>query len=293
MKISQKQTSLFTKETLTSLQEDSHVNHTHKQESDLGKRTADISGRKCSEQLKKLNQFTLWAKMFVDLLIGMEGWSSTKCVLTWKIVGTKYNRYYFQLVPSVRHIEEIEYGLLPTPQVMDIRTDTRKPQDRSEAANRGGCSNLREWTANGMLPTPRAAAAAGNTSNNRNKGNLEDAIAKMMLPTPQQRDWNKPENPKDYQKRKELWSKKGINLQLTLPQYIQNNLLPTPQAQEGEKITGTENQDSLTKRARLMTGQTSQLNPLFVEEMMGFPLNWTALPFQSGGKNQSKDMEMQ
>ena len=34
-------------------------------------------------------------------------------------------------------------------------------------------------------------------------------------------------------------------------------------------------------------GGTSQLNPLFVEEMMGFPLMWTALPFlsPSGDKN--------
>ena len=39
-----------------------------------------------------------------------------------------------------------------------------------------------------------------------------------------------------------------------------------------------------TKMARSETGKTSQLNPLFVEEMMGFPKNWTALPFQSGEK---------
>jgi hypothetical protein len=32
------------------------------------------------------------------------------------------------------------------------------------------------------------------------------------------------------------------------------------------------------------SGKTSQLNPLFVEEMMGFPENWTVSPFQSGGK---------
>ncbi|WP_374692586.1 DNA cytosine methyltransferase [Bacteroides thetaiotaomicron] len=40
-------------------------------------------------------------------------------------------------------------------------------------------------------------------------------------------------------------------------------------------------------------GRTSQLNPLFVEEMMGFPLMWTTLPFlsQNGDRNQLKDME--
>ena len=70
-------------------------------------------------------------------------------------------------------------------------------------------------------------------------------------------------------------------------------MLPTPIAQEHDKITGKENQDSLTKRARQITGKTSQLSPLFVEEMMGFPKNWTVLPFQSGEENPSKHTETQ
>jgi DNA (cytosine-5)-methyltransferase 1 len=32
-------------------------------------------------------------------------------------------------------------------------------------------------------------------------------------------------------------------------------------------------------------GKSSQLNPLFVEEMMGFPKNWTLSPFRTGEKN--------
>jgi hypothetical protein len=39
------------------------------------------------------------------------------------------------------------------------------------------------------------------------------------------------------------------------------------------------------------TGKTSQLNPRFVAEMMGYPVNWTELPFQSGEQNLSKDTE--
>ena len=67
---------------------------------------------------------------------------------------------------------------------------------------------------------------------------------------------------------------------------VGTKLLPTPMAQEHDKITGKENQDSLTKRARQQTGKTSQLSPLFVEEMMGFPKGWTASPFQSGEESQ-------
>ena len=61
---------------------------------------------------------------------------------------------------------------------------------------------------------------------------------------------------------------------------ISVGLLPTPMAADcGVKSTGTERQDSLTKRARQMTGETSLLNPLYVEEMMGYPSGWTMKPF--------------
>jgi hypothetical protein len=69
-------------------------------------------------------------------------------------------------------------------------------------------------------------------------------------------------------------------------------LLPTPTAADHPgKNTGKMNQDSIPKRIRDSGGQTSQLNPLFVEEMMGFPENWTLLPFLNGETNLSKPME--
>ena len=109
----------------------------------------------------------------------------------------------------------------------------------------------------GLLPTPRANKVNGLDLNNeklaqRNKSNLEEEVAK----------------------------------------WVTSGLLPTPQASEGKKIAGKENQDSLTKRARMITGKTSQLNPRFVAEMMGFPPNWTELPFQNGETNPLKPMEM-
>ena len=69
-------------------------------------------------------------------------------------------------------------------------------------------------------------------------------------------------------------------------------MLPTPIADDNPaKNTGKRKQDGLQKRAFQMTGKTSQLNPRFVGEMMGFPPNWTELPFQSGETNQSKHLE--
>lgn len=81
-------------------------------------------------------------------------------------------------------------------------------------------------------------------------------------------------------------------------------LLPTPCATEATKFTKTFNPNSqmgksLTALAisgmipspsskKKTSGKTFQLNPLYVEEMMGFPLMWTALPFLSlnGEQNQ-------
>ena len=79
-------------------------------------------------------------------------------------------------------------------------------------------------------------------------------------------------------------------------------MLPTPttrdwkgkQANEYKQDRGEETEfkmQSLCGVAEKMaepTSKPSQLNPQFVEEMMGFPENWTASPFQSGEMNQSK-----
>jgi hypothetical protein len=91
------------------------------------------------------------------------------------------------------------------------------------------------------------------------------------LPTPQARDYRSP---------KRVNSQSSyLMLNETIHKAELSGLIPTPAAAEGTKITGNENQDSLTKRVRQQTGKTGQLNPLFVLEMMGFPSNWTLLPF--------------
>jgi hypothetical protein len=79
-------------------------------------------------------------------------------------------------------------------------------------------------------------------------------------------------------------------------------MLPTPTATSDVKggctRTDTKRQnDTLAHAMHQATGAeagtTSQLNPLFVLEMMGFPPDWTLLPFLSGEQNQSKQQETQ
>lgn len=70
-----------------------------------------------------------------------------------------------------------------------------------------------------------------------------------------------------------------------------HGLLPTPTA--SDKYTGT-TKDQKDGRSRMSAlkqniahqyGRNSLLNPRFVSEMMGFPVDWTVLPFLNGGKN--------
>jgi len=119
----------------------------------------------------------------------------------------------------------------------------------------------------GMLPTPRVKGH-GNSHQRIEDGKIDDltTMAKRgMLPTPCTRD---------YKGDRKLTDGKNIT-------------------QNGEEM-GL----SLEQKARILldipkaTSKTSQLNPLFVAEMMGFPPDWTVLPFQSGETNQSRDTEM-
>jgi hypothetical protein len=232
------------------------------QESDSAKKMRDISGRKCCEQLEKFNHVGLWVKMFADLLIGMEGWYSTKCKLIWKLKATKSHRFYFQLAPSMLPIEETGFGLLllKTPSAMDSYSENLSKKEQKF----GNSGTLAQEVQTGfiyqrnMLPTPTAMDST-------------NATATM----------------------KSTQVKEGSMHSVTLSRWA-NQILPTPVAGEyrdtGEKVKGNNyKQQNLTRtianNSEDWIGKNSQLNPLFVEEMMGFPPNWTTSPFQNGGKN--------
>jgi hypothetical protein len=88
--------------------------------------------------------------------------------------------------------------------------------------------------------------------------------------------------------------------QMSLTKLARNHLLPTPTARCWN--TGTDKErplDEPTRRSELNhlisqeIGKPSQLSPQFVMEMMGFPTDWTLLPFLNGETNQSKPEGMQ
>jgi hypothetical protein len=214
------------------LPEDSLANPIQSQESDLVKKMTAISGQKCLERLEKLNHVGLWEKTFVGLLVGMEGWYSTKCKLTWKIKDMKYNRFLFQLQVSTLRTEGTEFGLLPTP----------------------------------------TASAIGEQQSKNQIHISKDGVAKPI---------------------RESGIKGNSNLYATL-QF--RGMLPRPQASDFQPRWKTENwkgESDLPSVIKGINGTHSHLSPHFVMEMMGFPTDWTLLPFLNGERSHSKQEETQ
>ena len=96
--------------------------------------------------------------------------------------------------------------------------------------------------------------------------------------------------------------KEGSMHSMTLTRMMDKGMLPTPTAQiikhshkkdYWEKRIKDGRQQDLPMVIHGHLGMNSQLNPQFVAEMMGFPPNWTELPFLNGDKKASKDTEMQ
>jgi hypothetical protein len=166
--------------TIDILTADSLVNHTHPQESDSVKRMRDTSGLRCLEQFGRFNRPGLWAKTFVGLLIGTEGWYSTRCKLIWKLKATKSHRFYFQLVPSTLPTEGTEFGLLPTPlaQAREQKSFDKYDQRMERLVEKGHkpfTMPLDQMALRGLLPTPTASDKNGREERECSEG-TEDTI---------------------------------------------------------------------------------------------------------------------
>lgn len=209
---------------------------------------------------------------------------STKSVQTSKPKDIPSNRLLFQLVPSEHHTEETVFGLLPTVQTQGLRQCNKKGKT--------------EFVPLDLLPTPNAMDIAhkdmeinerGRRNPKRGKTDhslgLEDMAVAKLLPTPcsiEATKFTKTINPN---------SQMGQGLTALAV----NGMMPTPSARDWKgctnpgvkKANGNVYGETLPDTVKRVTGGSFQLNPLFVEEMMGFPLMWTALPFlsPSGDKN--------
>lgn len=296
MKTLPKQTSISVTERSMFSPEDSHANPSPSLVEERERTITATSGLRCFE---RYGRYTPLGSLVKTLLESRRWWSpakslrwdaqtifskrityiekkadshSTKSAQTSKPKDIPSNRLLFQLAVSERPTEGIESGLLPTPNAMDF------PHKDMEINERG-------------IRNPKK----GKTDHSLG---LEDMAVAKLLPTPcsiEATKFTKTINPN---------SQMGQGLTALAV----NGLLPTPTAMEikhsnrvkGLKEKGAKGMYSRKNGAlrpngltdfldfnNQVGGGTSQLNPLFVEEMMGFPLMWTALPFlsPSGDKN--------
>lgn len=255
-----------------------HANHTPWLGKGLERKITDTSGQKCLESFRRLNRRGSWGKTFAELLVGQAGWYSSKCKLTWKLSGTKYKRLYFQLVPSTLHTEEIEFGLLHTPSAKEpgvsverLVTKTGEPAKIGERAYDKKTGRLaqvgitQQVQMKSLLPTP-----CQHNENGRSEGWSPSLLQVVsgLLPTPKARV------PLDCPSERERNTPSMESLAVM-------GMLPTPTAVSDAKGGCTRSDESRQNDTLAHaphglwgTGKTSQLNDLFVNEMMGFPIGW-------------------
>lgn len=106
------------------------------QERASARKTSAISARTSKGSSQPADPQSMWESRLRQRL-GAIG--STECILTWKASATPAGRSLSRLVPSIRPIDEIDFGLWPTP------TSLAKAKDgNNEAGNSAGLVAIRK-----------------------------------------------------------------------------------------------------------------------------------------------------
>lgn len=173
----------------------------------------------------------------VRMLLGSSQWHSTKCYLTWKISATPHKRLLFRLVPSMPRTDETDAPLLPTPTA--TLADHGGPNQRDSSGRPGLQMAAMMW----HTPTANDAKNSTLPKSQLNRNQLVGQIMRTLYPTPTT----------------------GAGLCGGTGNYNQLKAL--------EK-SGTITPEECRSMAARNGGQ---LNPEWVEWLMGFPIGWTDL----------------
>lgn len=305
-----RQTLLFGEDELTSLQAVSPASRFRSRANAKARRTTATSGRKCCGLFGLFDLDGSWARTFSELLIGRKEWSSSRCVLTWRRRDMRFNRTLYRLAVSALPTEGTDAGsspiLLKTPCAFDATTITPKKNPVpgnsgclaqevmcGYAARRGllptvqtqglkQCENGKTvFMPLSLLPTPNASEGWKYTisynPDSQNGRGLTALAMNGMLPTP---------------RATKITGGDRADFSPSLPGLMLKGMLPTPTAGDYQSPgQHGEGGPDLRTVVSSPTGTTSQLNPRFVAEMMGFPVDWTVLPFLNGETCPSKPTE--
>ena len=203
--------------------------------------------------------------------------------------------------------EFVPLDLLPTPNAMDIAHKDMEINERGRRNPKRGKTDhslgLEEMAVAKLLPTPCSIEGTKFTKTINPNSQMGQGLTALavngLLPTPTAMEVKHSNRVKGLKEQgvKGMYSRKNGALRPNgLTDFLDfNGMMPTPSARDWKgctnpgvkKVNGNVYGETLPDTVKKVTGSTSQLNPLFVEEMMGFPLMWTALPFlsPSGDKN--------
>ena len=257
-------------QTATSSQPDTHASHLVRPGSDEARKMTVTSGRKYLPLCKQSGRLGAFSRMFLDT----SAWASTKCYLTWKAKATPSNRLLFQLAPSMPRTDETESGLWPTATTQD------NPQVRGQGKTIGTNRGTTLGGAVRMWATPTAAIAQGTAKPPTKGGGSRDLRQDVkMWPTPIATDGSK--CPTGSLAKLVEAGNKYMNKNGT-PIAHKKHMFSTPTASDAKgapanRYLGSEkSHGNLSEQVR--TSPTSgQLNPQWVEWLMGYPEGWTDL----------------
>lgn len=267
------------------------------------------SGRRCLEQFGRFSHAGSWARTFAGFLLMQGAWYSSRCALTWKLSATKCNRFLFQLAPSMRPTGGTGCGLsqdlLPTPRATEIVEHPAKQAQRLGDRTGTKLNNLSSGAAFGLLPTPTVMEDRRKPNGNPERDaklltNLNPYSIRTLYPTPLATDIPHPEKVRKLREagvtlRSHALGKRSNMGMTDFLDY--HGLIPTPTASDWRGGTAKERKDGKSRDSELKhlvarrIGHASQLNPLFVTEMMGFPWDWLVSPFLDGGGKPSNASE--
>ena len=244
-----------------SLLGDFHANHLAQQEKEKEQKMTDTYFQKCLESLKRLKQGGLLERMCKELLICQREKSCKEYTMIWKPSVTKSKLLLFQLVRKELGTKETESGsLLPTPTLQDSRIGINNIGGNKHRVKRGSVALADKI----LFPTPTAGCAEGGEQSHRVE---RSKTGKGFI----LRKKNKPNN--TY----------GAKLSDTML-FLEKQKYPTPTTSDAKDIA----YNPITCKREIVQQKMSiqvlknnkpggKLNSLFVEFLMGFPMNWTKI----------------
>lgn len=217
---------------------DFHANHSPQPGSDEARKMTVISGQKCSGLCRNSNPLGL----LVRTLLESSTWHSTHRFLTWKPKDTPSKRLYFQLVPSAPRTSGTGLQFWPTPKASDYKGSGK--------------------------------AGSVSAEHDLRKGNLKGAI--MYYATQQSRDCRTGQD-KRWEDRAHRSRNLNDQIAAMYPTPTGNRICGGAHAAESLHRLQEAGKISKEEERSMKAGNGGQLNPMWVEWLMGFPIGWTDL----------------